>query len=294
MKAVGVDLGGHKIAAAFVEDGLILDRISEQTDIREPDAVLGKIALLARSLGAGEDCPVGVGIPGMLDAGRAISLQLPNFPGWSGLPVKKILSSKIGARVEIENDANCHALGEGWQGAAAGMTDFILFTLGTGIGGGIVVNGRILRGSHGMAGEPGHLVVGTAEPCGCGSFGHLEGISGADALERQAVAMGLQPDLKYLWSKRADPEVAPLWNRGLDHLAKGIVSAIHLFDPQAVILGGGLSRGEGFLDLLRPRITDYLAPPFRKVLDLRLSLLGNDAATIGAAALTRIHPTAGA
>ncbi len=286
MKAIGVDLGGHKIAAALVEDGLILDRISEQTDIREPDAVLGKIALLAKNLGAGKDCPVGVGIPGMLDSGRNVALQMPNFPGWSGLPVKKILTAKIGSRVEIDNDANCHALGEGWQGAAAGMTDFILFTLGTGIGGGIVVNGRILRGHHGMAGEPGHLVVGTAEPCGCGSFGHLEGISGADALERQAEAMGLQPDLKYLWSKRADPEIASLWNRWLDHLAKGIASTIHLFDPQAVILGGGLSRGEGFLDLLRPRVNDYLAPPFRKVLDLRLSLLGNDAATIGAAALT--------
>jgi glucokinase len=187
----------------------------------------------------------------------------------------------------MENDANCHALGEGWGGAAVGMDDFLLLALGTGIGGAIVTGGRILKGFHGMAGEPGHLVVGSGEPCGCGSHGHLEGISGADALERQARAMGLQPDLKYLWTRRTDPAVAPLWDRGLDHLAKGIASAVHLLDPQAVILGGGLSRGENFLAVLRPRVLDYLAAPFRKTLDLRLSLLGNDAATIGAAALTR-------
>jgi len=167
------------------------------------------------------------------------------------------------------------------------MTDYILLTLGTGIGGGIVIGGRILKGFHGMAGEPGHLVVGSGEPCGCSSHGHLEGISGADALERTAKSMGLQPDLKYLWTRRTDPAVAPLWDRGLDHLAKGIASAIHLFDPQAVILGGGMSRGEGFIDVLKPRVVDYLALPFRKTLDLRPSLLGNDAPTIGAAALTR-------
>jgi len=222
----------------------------------------------------------------MLDTLRETALLLPNFSGWNNLPVRKILSAKIGLPVEIENDANCYALGEGWGGAAAGLTDYVLFTLGTGIGGGIVINGRILRGFHGMAGEPGHLVVGAGEPCGCGSHGHLEGISGADALERNAEGKGLQPDLKYLWTRRSDPSVAPLWDRALDHLAKGIASAVHLLDPQAVILGGGLSKGEGFLDVLRPRVIDYLASPFKKTLDLRLSLLGNDAALIGAAALT--------
>ncbi|MFA7364659.1 MAG: ROK family protein [Aminobacteriaceae bacterium] len=287
MRAIGIDLGGHKIAAALVEDGRIVQRLTEPTPGREPDDVTAQVAKMAGTLGAGPECPVGVGIPGMLDTLRETALLLPNFSGWNNLPVRKILSAKIGLPVEIENDANCHALGEGWGGAAAGMTDYVLFTLGTGIGGGIVINGRILRGFHGMAGEPGHLAVGAGEPCGCGSHGHLEGISGADALERNAEGMGLQPDLKYLWTRRSDPSVAPLWDRALDHLAKGIASTVHLLDPQAVILGGGLSRGEGFLDVLRPRVIDYLASPFKKILDLRLSLLGNDAAVIGAAALTR-------
>ena len=287
MAAIGVDLGGHKIAAALVEDGRIVERISEPTSGREPDAILGQIAAMVKRLGACDERPVGVGIPGVLDAAREIALLLPNFTGWNGLPLRKMLSSRIGLPAALENDANCYALGEGWGGAARGMTDFILLTLGTGIGGGIVVGGRILKGFHGMAGEPGHLVVGSGEPCGCSSHGHLEGISGADALERTAKSMGLQPDLKYLWTRRTDPAVAPLWDRALDHLAKGIASAIHLFDPQAVILGGGMSRGEGFIDVLKPRVLDYLALPFRKTLDLRPSQLGNDAPTIGAAALTR-------
>ena len=287
MKAIGVDLGGHKIMAALVEDGRIVERLSEPTTGREPSVVLGQIATMVALLGASQDCPVGVGIPGVLDVTREVALLLPNFTGWNGLPIRKMLSSKIGRPVEIENDANCYALGEGWGGAAIGMTDYILLTLGTGIGGGIVVGGRLLKGFHGMAGEPGHLVVGSGEPCGCSSHGHLEGISGADALERTARSMGLQPDMKYLWTRRTDPSVAPLWDRGLDHLAKGIASAIHLFDPQAVILGGGLSRGEGFIDVMKPRVLDYLAPPYRKTLDLRLNKLGNDAPAIGAAALTR-------
>lgn len=286
MRAVGVDLGGHNITAALVENGSIVNRLAAPTAGREPQTVLAKISEMVKALCGGEHYPVGVGIPGMLDAPREKTLMLPNFPGWDGLPLKDMLVSKTGLPVAIENDANCHALGEGWSGAAAGMSDFILFTLGTGIGGGIVTGGKLLRGFHGMAGEPGHMPVGSDELCGCGSRGHMEAISGADALERQARARGLPTDLEYLWTLRNDPETAPLWDKALDHLARGTTSAIHLLDPQAVIFGGGLSRGENFLETLKPLVAAYLAPPFRKTLDLRLSALGDDAPVIGAAALT--------
>lgn len=285
MKAVGVDLGGHNITAALVEGGRIIRRLSAPTSVREPETVLAAIAGMIKTLAAGAFCPAGIGIPGMLDAAREKVLMLPNFPGWDGLPVKNILEAETGLPVRIENDANCHAAGEGWGGAAAGISDFILFALGTGVGGGIVIGGKVLKGFHGMAGEPGHMVLGTDEPCGCGSRGHLEAISGADALERQARARGLSPDLKHLWTRRNCPEAAPLWNKALDCIARGTASAVHLLDPQAVIFSGGLSRGVGFLETLRPLVTDYLAPPFRKTLDLRLGALGDDAPVIGAAAL---------
>ena len=287
MKAVGVDLGGHKIAAALVEDGRVIQRLSEGTSGRDPETVVSQVAGAVRRLGASCSCPVGVGIPGMLDGKRETALLLPNFPGWSGIPLRRMLEARVGLPMALENDANCYAVGEGWGGAARGMSDYLLFTLGTGIGGGFVVNGKLLRGFHGIAGEPGHLVVGAGEPCGCGATGHLEAISGADALERRASSMGLQPDLKYLWSRRGDSAVAPLWDRCLDYLARGIASAVHLFDPQAVILGGGMSRGEGFMDALRPRVLGYLASPFRKGLDLRTSVLGGDAPLVGAAFLAQ-------
>lgn len=284
MITAGVDLGGHRITAALVEKGRSLSRISEATSAREPDKVLAQIASMVKSLGAGTGTPVGVGIPGILDYKRETALSLPNFRGWDGLPVRKKLASLLNSPVVLENDANCYALGEGAPGGAAAELDhYLLFTLGTGVGGAVVLGGRLLRGAHGMAGEPGHMVVGEGEPCGCGSHGHLEAITGADALERRAAVLGLQPDMKYLWTRRRDPAVAPLWDRALEHLAKGIASAVHLLDPRAVVLGGGLSRGEGFLEALRPRVVEYLAPPFRKILDLRLSRLGDDAPVIGAA-----------
>ncbi|MFA7620464.1 MAG: ROK family protein [Aminobacteriaceae bacterium] len=285
MRAIGVDLGGHNIAAALVEDGHILERISEPTSGREPRMAIEQIASMAEKLGSDAKLPVGVGIPGVLDKEREVTLLLPNFTGWNGLPVRSTLSTILGRPVKIENDANCYALGEGWGGAARGMTDYVLLTLGTGIGGGIVISGEILKGFHGMAAEPGHIVTGTTEPCGCTSRGHMEAVSGADALERQAKGMGLEPDLKRLWIRRHEETVSPLWTRWLDHLGRGIASIIQLLDPQAVILGGGLSQGEGLIDALRPNVISYLAPPYREYLDLRTSTLGSDAPIIGAAAL---------
>ena len=287
MRAVGVDLGGHNIAAALVEDGQILERLAEPTAGRTPEAVTDQIADMVSRLADAMGLPVGVGIPGVLDAEREVSLLLPNFTGWNGLRAREMIAARVGRPVKIENDANCYALGEGWGGAARGLTDYVVLTLGTGIGGGIIIGGRIHRGFHGMGGEPGHIVTGTDEPCGCSSHGHLEAIAGADALERAAREAGLHPDLKELWTRRSEPAAAPLWARWLDHLGKGIATITHLLDPQAVVLGGGLSRGAGFLDALRPVVLDYLAPPYRRTLDLRTSSLGGDAPVIGAAALAQ-------
>ncbi|MDI9369777.1 MAG: ROK family protein [Synergistaceae bacterium] len=288
MRAIGVDLGGHNIAAALVEDGHILNRLSEPTSGREPNIVVDQIASLMDKLGADLNLPVGVGIPGVLDRTRENTLLLPNFTGWDGIPFRRMLEAALRRPVKLENDANCYALGEGWGGAARGMTDYALLTLGTGIGGGIVIGGKILIGSHGMAAEPGHIVTGTTEPCGCTSHGHMEAIGGADALEREAKGMGLDPDLKKLWPRRMEKRVAPLWDKWIDNLAKGIATIIQLLDPQAVILGGGLSRGEGLINALRPVTLDYLAPPYRSTLDLRTSALGGDAPVIGAASLAAI------
>jgi glucokinase len=288
--SVGIDLGGHNIKAGLVEDGVILRKIEEKTVSRHHRPVIEQIGRLAKQLGANSSIPVGVGIPGGLDATRENALMITNFIDWNGLPLRAMIEEASGAPTKIENDANAYALGEGCKGAAEGLSDYVVITLGTGLGGGIIIGGKILSGSHGLAGELGHMVIGNDEKCGsgCGGKGHIESFCTADALERLSVekklcANGEIPDMKKLWEKRNQKNIADFWDTVLNSLAKGVATIMHVIDPQAIIFGGGLSQGEGFIDSLRPKIMPYLGIPYRELLDLRLSIHGNDAAIIGAA-----------
>ncbi|MDR2529874.1 MAG: ROK family protein [Synergistaceae bacterium] len=294
MKAIGVDLGGHKIAAGRVDGESIETRLEERTESsREPGAVIAQIARVAHELGAGRDVPVGICVPGGLDAQRERAMMITNFAGWNGLPIRQMFEDAIGAPVVVENDANAYALGEGLAGAAKGVSDYVVLTLGTGLGGGVVIGGRLLTGAHGMAGELGHMVLGQNEPCGpgCGGLGHFEALCGADALERRAKGMGLgaSPVLKDLWLKRDSPEVAPLWELALNDAARGVATLIHVFDPQMVVIGGGLHKGAGFMELLTARVPRYLGEPFRRVLNVRGSELDTDAPIFGGAARALTH-----
>jgi glucokinase len=293
MRVTGVDLGGHTVSAALVDDGVLLERIGERTAGRTPDKVLPQIARIVAALSKGAPTPVGLGVPAMLDGARERIVLMPNFSGWDGLPLRRLLEDELGAPVALENDGNCYALGEGGAGGAAeGLRDYLLFTLGTGIGGGAVVDGRLLSGFHGMGWEPGHMAAGEEGRCGCGVIGHLEALCGADAIERAALSLGLPPDVRALWARRADRSVAALWERALEPLARAIASAVQLLDPRAVVLGGGMSRGDSFVDEIRPRVAARLAPPFQDLLDLRPALLGDDAPLLGAARIagTRTAP----
>ncbi len=126
------------------------------------------------------------------------------------MPLRRLLAEKLGRFVVLENDANCYALGEGWGGAARGLSDYVVFTLGTGIGGGIVLGGRLLLGSSGMGGEIGHMVVGAFEQCGCGGVGAPGGGGRRGPRERHARELGLVPDLRMLWGER-NGRAAPVW-----------------------------------------------------------------------------------
>jgi glucokinase len=278
--------------AGLVEGDSIRARIEESTEpSRKPGPVIAQIARMVRALGAGPEVPTGVCIPGGVDASRENALMITNFAGWNGLPIRRMLAEAIGGCAIIENDANAYALGEGIAGAARGVNDYVVLTLGTGIGGGVVSGGRLLTGAHGMGGELGHIVLGQEEPCGpgCGGLGHFEALCGADSLERRAGGMGLgdRPNLKDLWARREEPGVAPLWDFALSAIARGIASLIHVFDPELVIIGGGLRRGAGFMELLEARVPRYLGTPFRKTLSIRSSFLDTDAPIFGAAGLAR-------
>jgi glucokinase len=285
MRVLGADLGGHFIKAALVEGGAVAARETVPTpESRSPADVIAAVAALASRLDPERSVKaLGVGFPGMLDSRREKVLQAPNFPLMVGYPFRSALAQACGREVALENDAHCAALGEWAFGAAKDLTDFVLLTLGTGIGGAIVSGGRLVTGAYGKAGELGHLAVAGDAPCGCGALGHAEALFGADALGRAFSEAGIEGDRPELWLRRGEPRLAPLWEKALDALARLIASVSHALDPQAVILGGGLSRGLGLVETLRPLVLRYTAPPFRETFDLRLAALGDDAALLGSA-----------
>lgn len=288
MANIGVDLGGHTISAALIDDrGVVMEKRETPTDpSRDLGNVLNSVVTMVEDLrSSGIPCGgLGIGIPGFIDTSRGIC-TLPNFPECKWIDLARLFGDRISVPVIIENDANCYALGEGVVGAAAGKLDYAVFTLGTGIGGGIVSGGKLMRGAHGMAGEFGHIAGYGDEPCGCGAYGHLESFSGADGIERSALLMGFTGDIPSLWEKRHDKTLWPLWDAALRKLAAAIASVAHILDPEMIILGGGMSGAHGLLNELHPYLLGYTAGPFRPYMDIRISFLGNDAALIGAASL---------
>ena len=301
---VGVDIGGHTLVTAFVSEheAGVLPRI-EKTDSavtppgRGAAEVMDAITEAVLRLGGAEDISsIGLAVPGFLDAERRHSLRLPNFPpeSWDGLDVSAALREAFSRRgvadagidIHIENDANCYALGEGMAGAAVGVPDFVTFTLGTGIGSGIISRGRLLTGAHGMAGEAGHVAVcATGAPCGCGGKDHSETAAAADGTTARALAKGLPGDFKDLWELRGTPGADEVIGVTLEALARAIASAYVIMDPAMVIIGGGMSKAGGIIEALTERTKPYLSTPLKKLIDLRLSKLGSKAPLYGAAGL---------
>ena len=200
--SIGIDLGGTNLRAAAISDsGEMLHKISGRTHLsagREAvvaDMVTSIIALRGE-LGAAQLVGVGVGAPGFIILEKGVITDSPNLPGFHDFPLRDAIEQQLGAPVVLENDANAAALGEKWMGAGRGVEDLVLLTLGTGIGGGIIVGGKILHGFVGMAGELGHTtVVPTGNPCGCGNQGCLEKHASATAVTAMARMMGLGDSL---------------------------------------------------------------------------------------------------
>jgi glucokinase len=295
---IGIDLGGHTLVAALVSDvGGAPPRIERVETEKTPlgrgvaDVMNAMAEAVLRLSKGGNVTAVGVAIPGMLDADRRHSRRLPNFPlEWDDLDVPAALETALNVRdihleIHIENDANCYALGEGSAGEAMGVADFVTFTMGTGIGCGIVSGGRLLTGAHGMAGEGGHLVISGSAPCGCGGLGHSETLAAADGTSARAEAKGLPVDFGELWKQRGTPDVDEVIDTTLDAMARTIASACHMLDPEIVIIGGGMSRAEGIGEALHRHAVPYLSRPFKNGLRLKISKLGNDAALYGAASI---------
>ena len=204
--AIGVDLGGTNMRiAAISESGELLEKVTLGTKVSlGRTAVVDEMTAAIRVLAAkfsktGNLQGVGIGIPGIIDQQTGMLRESPNLPGWSDYPVKEEIERRLGAPVILENDANAAALGEAWLGAARQTHEVCMLTLGTGVGGGIVLNGRAWHGMTGMAAELGHITVDPNGPkCGCGSYGCVEQFASATAIRRmakEAINTGLAPEL---------------------------------------------------------------------------------------------------
>ncbi len=298
LRLLGVDIGGTKIAVAVVEaaDGTVVARRVAPTPAEQgPVAVVEAAAdLAARVLAAYPASAGGVGAPGVVDAGRGVVVTSTGYlPGWEGTPVAAELERRLGLPFAADNDVNAAALGEARHGAGRGLGSFLLVVVGTGLGGAIVSDGRVLRGATGTAGELGHVPVAAAEQvrCSCGRSGHLEAIVAAPGITAAYQRASGEPgvDVRAMARRAAAGEEAAAATLHAAGTAFGrtLGGLVNTLDPEAVILGGGVMQvGEPLWAPLEAAMRGEVLPSVAAV-PLRPAELGVDAGVIGAAALAR-------
>jgi glucokinase len=295
--SIGVDLGGTNLRAAAIDSqGKLLDKIAGNTELQAGrDVVIAdvvqSIEALRGRLGEHNLRGVGIGLPGFILMEKGIIIGSNNMPQFDNYPVRDEIEKRLGAKVILENDANAAALGEKWMGAGREVDDLVLLTLGTGIGGGIIVGGRVLHGQLGMAAELGHLtVVPNGNPCGCGNRGCVEKHASATAIAAMARLIGLGHDLTaedvfnlaMIGNERA---IAIFQSMG-EALGVALANLINIFNfPLYLLSGGPLPAWNFFAPAMiaevERRSFTYRHSPTR----IEKATLGNEAGLYGAAYL---------
>ena len=312
MKRIGIDVGGTGIQIGIVDESFrILAEDSVPTRSKLPfdeqirqmaacaDAVIAKAGLTADDIES-----VGVGIPGIALEDGTVD-KCTNM-GWNHVPFRSEFMKHIDKPVYIDNDANVAALAESHAGVSAGTSSSIFITIGTGIGSGIIMNGKIWKGFHGIGGELGHVIMDLdGEPCTCGNRGCLERYCSATAIIRMGrkAAMehpdsllnqfsGSDPELitaKVVFdaAKNNDPVALDVYHRFIDYLSQAIASVVNFFDPEIIVLGGGVSKAGSFLlDPILENYRKYIIYRDLPVPEVKLAVLGPEAGIIGAAMLS--------
>jgi len=291
---LGIDLGGTKIALGVLDGGELVYESRVATPAGGAEAVLQTMVAAAREALAAAPTPVGavgVGSPGPIDYRSGVVTFAPNIPDFKNVPVVAYLQEALDLPVYIENDANAAALAEHHLGAARGAGSSLYVTVSTGIGGGLIVGGRVWRGALGQAGELGHLTVLPGGPlCGCGNRGCLEAVASGRALAREAsyaYARELDtPALFELW-RGGDEKAAELVFGAAGYLGQALADAQKLFDPEVIVIGGGVGVGGGeeYLELVRRAYRRHLR--VWRPAPLRPARLLERAGVIGAALTAR-------
>lgn len=302
--AFGVDIGGTNIKLGIVSaDGEIkTEGLIDTGASSGPEAVAASVRRWFDEKGAGrfEPSAAGVGCAGLIDGNRGVLFSSPNLPGWKNVEMNEIFSRRLEMPVVVDNDVNCAALGEFLFGAGREASNFMCLTLGTGVGGGLVIEGELYRGFSGMAGEIGHtVVVAGGKLCGCGSRGCLEAYVGANAIverarryarEGRSSGMDIGSELTVKDISRAagggDEAAAAALARTGYYLGIGLANSVHLVNPEIIAIGGGVA-GAGDL-IMEPALESMRGHLMgNALLGVRVvqAELGNSASFIGAAVM---------
>ncbi|MEG0985142.1 MAG: ROK family glucokinase [Clostridia bacterium] len=312
MRRIGIDLGGTGIKVGCVsQQGEILSKVSCPTLAERPyEQVIDDMANLARAAAAqanvdfADIASVGVGIPGVEDV-RTGLVPFCNNLGWRDVPLRAALKERLGKQVYVANDATVAALAEHVAGAGKGYDNLVLITLGTGVGGGVILNGEPFVGAHGVASEVGHMTIQMdGVLCNCGNRGCWERYASATALIREGreaiksaqgsmIVRAVDGDPDKITAKTVidcakagDPVAVRLFEEYAYHVGLGLANLVSAYDPDIFLLGGGVSAaGDFLLDEVRKTLKKrvfYQDMPYAKV---ELAILGNDAGIIGAAML---------
>jgi glucokinase len=300
---VGIDLGGTNAKGAAYTQGGIGPLARVATGIgSDPGKVINDLAGLVLQLaGNATIAALGVGVPGLVDPGRGESVFSPNLR-WRNVPIAEELSQRLKVPVYIDNDVRAGALGELSHGKARGCRDFVYLAIGTGIGSGVYIDGRLLQGPKWSAGEVGHMILWPEGPvCSCGTRGCLEALASASAIAREArKALASCPESILMeWSggeiERIDALQVALADQAGDTLATrvmdnalrwlgiGVANLVNIFNPELVVLGGGVSMmGERMLRAVENQVSSLAMPVQRQYVRIALSSLGDRAGVLGA------------
>lgn len=302
---LAVDLGGTKLAVALAtRDGKLINRKSVSVAADSPLAPVRQILAMAREFVGAKRMPevlsgVGVAVPGLVRKDGTV--WAPNLPGWKRMPLARRLQSALGVPVVVESDRNAAVLGESWRGAARGKSDAIVLMLGTGIGAGILSGGRLLRGAHELSGCTGWMVVTDAQDDDMPGVGQLEAFAAGPGIARAAkkeLARGIEsllreipPDAVTAYevaeaARRGDALSIEVFLEAGRLLGYGVANLVSLFDPEVVVIGGGLARASDlFLEALRKSMKERAQPIAGAKVRVVTSKLGGDANLLGVARL---------
>ena len=312
---VGLDVGGTTMKAGVVDDeGRPSSAISLPTEAYkgqehglERMCETIRLAVKQAGLSLSEIDAIGVATPGTMDIPAGIILDPPNLRPWQNMPVRHHIQDTFKVPTAFQNDANAAAFGEYWVGAGKGAHSMVLYTLGTGVGGGIIIGDMVVQGEHSHGAELGHVKIEMTKPrqCGCGRWGCLEAYASATAVVKrthealsQDGGKSLLHQVFHKWDEITAKDVfeaaakdelaAKIVEETAFYLAVGATNMMHTIDPDMVVFGGGMiAAGEGFLNRIRHHVQELAFPVPAEKTEIRYALLGSDAGFIGAAACGR-------